>query len=176
MVGMSRSFPAPDESEAVRLIEADCVCFRMQRASRAIGHHFDVAFRPLQINNWQFTLLASIARPDPLTVNGLAEHLGMDRTTTTKNLRPLERRGLLEIQRDPHDARARRIVLTGAGRELLSAAFDHWRRANAAVTSKFSDAELASLRSALDTAARVGRGDGSRQQQASAKAAKGAMT
>ena len=136
-------------------IGSTCLCLRVQRASRAIGHHFDVAFRPFGLNNWQFTLLVSIDRATPPTVNGLAEDLGMERTTTTKNLRPLERRGLLKIQRDREDARVRRIVLTPAGRKLLSAAASQWQTANDAIASRFDDAQLACFRSSLDIAARV---------------------
>jgi DNA-binding MarR family transcriptional regulator len=105
------------------------------------------------LNNWQFTLLVMLNRPSPLTVNGLAEELGMDRTTTTKNLRPLERRGLLEIRQDEKDARVRRIVLTASGHGVLAEALPYWRAANDAVAAGLEGGTLACLRSALDTIA-----------------------
>lgn len=126
---------------------------RIQRASRAIGRRFDDAFRSVGLNNWQFSLLMNLSRPSPLTVNGLAEQLGMDRTTTTKNLRPLERRGLLEIRLDEHDARVRRIVLTDAGRALLVEAVPHWQAANDAVSASLEEADLERLHSALEAIA-----------------------
>jgi DNA-binding MarR family transcriptional regulator len=132
-----------------------CLCLDVQRAGRAIGRRFDEAFRPLGLNNWQFSLLMALNRPTPLTMSGLAERLAMDRTTTTANLKPLERRGLVEIRRDEKDARVRRIVLTEAGRAVLAEAVDRWRAANDAVVASLGGTDLAAFRSALRTIAGV---------------------
>lgn len=139
--------------ETAEMIERHCLCLRVQRASRIIGRRFDDAFRSVGLNNWQFSLLMALNRRSPLTVNGLAEELAMDRTTTTKNLRPLERRGLLEIRQDDEDARVRRIVLTDAGRAVLSEAVEHWQAANDAITVRLKGEDLASVHSALETIA-----------------------
>jgi DNA-binding MarR family transcriptional regulator len=136
-----------------RTIGRDCLCLRIQRASRTIGRRFDEALRPVGLNNWQFTLLVTLNQPSPITVNGLAEELGMDRTTTTKNLKPLERRGLLEIRQDEKDARVRRIVLTASGHGVLVEALPYWQAANDAVAASLKGGTLACLRSALDTIA-----------------------
>lgn len=136
-----------------QMVGESCLCFRVQRASRAIGRRFDEALRPVGLTNWQFSLLMTLNRPSPLTVNGLAEELGMDRTTTTKNLKPLERRGLLEIWHDREDARVRRIVLTDAGRTLLAKALRHWQAANDAVAASLKGGDLARIHSALETIA-----------------------
>jgi DNA-binding MarR family transcriptional regulator len=132
-----------------------CLCLDVQRASRAIGRRFDEAFRPLGLNNWQFSLLMTLNVPTPLTMSSLAERLAMDRTTTTGNLKPLERRGLVEVRRDEQDARARRILLTDAGRALLAEAVDRWRGANDAAIATLGGMDLAAFRSALRTIAGV---------------------
>jgi DNA-binding MarR family transcriptional regulator len=146
--------PAPSLKVA-RMVGDTCLCLDVQRASRAVGRRFDQAFRPLGLNNWQFSLLMTLNRPKPLTMSGLAEHLAMDRTTTTANLKPLERRGLVEIRRDEKDARVRRIVLTDAGRAVLAEAVDRWRAANDAVVARLGGTDLAAFRSALRTIAGV---------------------
>ena len=97
----------------------------------------------------------TLNRPTPLTMIGLAEHLAMDRTTTTANLKPLERRGLVEIRRDEQDARVRRIVLTDAGRAVLAEAVDRWRAANDSLAASLGGTDLAAFRSALRTIAGV---------------------
>ena len=146
--------PVPPISyAAAEMIGKNCLCARVQRASRSIGRRFDEAFRPVGLNNWQFTLLMTLNRPSPLTINGLAEELGMDRTTTTKNLKPLERRGLLEIRQDEKDARVRRIVLTDAGGALLAKAFRHWQAANNAVAGSLKGEDLPCIHAALETIA-----------------------
>ena len=136
-----------------QMIGNNCVCLRVQRTSRSIARHFDEAFRPLGLSSGQFSLLMQLNRPSPLTVGGLAEELAMDRTTTTKNLKPLERRGLLTIRRDEDDPRVKRITLTNAGRALLAKAVHHWQAANDAVVARLSGTQLASLHSALRTIA-----------------------
>jgi DNA-binding MarR family transcriptional regulator len=135
------------------MVGEGCLCLRVQRASRMIGRRFDEALRPVGLTNWQFSLLMALNRPSPLTVNGLAEELGMDRTTTTKNLKPLERRGLLEIRHDDEDARVRRIVLTSAGHALLSKALPHWRAANDAVATSLKGGDFTRVHAALETIA-----------------------
>jgi DNA-binding MarR family transcriptional regulator len=137
------------------MIGDTCLCLDVQRASRAIGRRFDEAFRPLGLNNWQFSLLMTLNRPTPPTMSRLAERLAMDRTTTTGNLKPLERRGLVEVRRDEQDARVRRIVLTDAGRALLAEAVDRWRAANDAAIASLGGTDLAAFRSALRTIAGV---------------------
>ena len=147
---MSRYTVSCAEAE---MIGKNCLCARIQRASRAIGRRFDEAFRPVGLNNWQFTLLMTLNRPSPLTINGLAKELGMDRTTTTKNLKPLERRGLLEIRHDEEDARVRRIVLTASGHGVLAEALRYWQAANDAVVGSLKGGDLPRIHAALETIA-----------------------
>ena len=66
-----------------------------------------------------YQVLAAAARGDPASQLALAQHLGVDRTVMTYLLDDLEQAGLIERRPDPADRRARRIVATTAGRELL---------------------------------------------------------
>ena len=127
----------------------------MQRASRAIGRLFDDAFRPIGLNNFQYSLLMMLNRPSALTVGGLAECLAMDRTTTTANLKPLERRGLVTIRRAEEDARIKHVVLTEAGRTLLAEAVGRWQVTNDAVKASITSTDLSSLYSGLGAIAEI---------------------
>ncbi len=131
-----------------------CLCRRVQRASRNVGRQFDEAFRPVGINNWQFTMLMTLAAQASQTVNQIATELGMDRTTTTKNLRPLERRGLIEIRIDDKDARMRRVSLTEAGGQLLAVALEKWRVVNDRIAAALTPVQVEALRTALEAVAR----------------------
>jgi len=134
-------------------VAANCLCRRVQHASRTIGKRFDEAFRPVGLNNWQFTMLMALAHAASQTINQIAGELGMDRTTTTKNLRPLERRGLVTIRTDDKDARVRRVSLTEEGRQLLEDALARWRSVNEEVSAGLSKEQLVVVRSALDVIA-----------------------
>ena len=128
----------------------NCMCLRVQRASRVVGRMFDDAFRPLGLNNFQFSLLMLLNRPISPTIGGLAADLSMDRTTITANLKPLERRGLLTVRRDSKDARIKFVALTAAGRILLAECMSRWQAANASARAILDKRNLQSFYSDLD--------------------------
>ena len=78
-------------------VRDSCLCLHVQRAARALARRFDEAFRPIGITHGQFSLLMSLNRPQPARMREVASLLAMDRTTLTANLKPLERRGLVEV-------------------------------------------------------------------------------
>jgi len=105
-----------------------CLCLHLQRAARRIARLFDDELRGLELTSGQFSLLMSLNRPVPPTISSVAELLAMDRTTLTANLKPLTRRGWLEMLVDEKDKRSRRLVLTDAGRAVLAKAVPIWRK------------------------------------------------
>jgi DNA-binding MarR family transcriptional regulator len=128
-----------------------CLCLHVQRAARALARKFDEALRPLDLTNGQFSLLTSLNRPEPPAIGSVAATLAMDRTTLTANLKPLERRKLLKIAVDKEDKRSRRLVITPAGRALLSKAFPIWKQTHVEVEFQISHGSADDLRSALRT-------------------------
>lgn len=108
-----------------------CLCLHVQRAARAIARRYDDVLRPLGLTNGQFSLMMSLNRPEPPTMGQVSAVLAMDRTTLTANLKPLERRGLVEVRIDDTDRRSRRLQLTRTGRDLLAEALPIWRQAQA---------------------------------------------
>lgn len=123
------------------LVRDACLCLHVQRAARALARHFDEALRPLDLTNGQFSLLMSLNRPKPAAMKDVAALLAMDRTTLTAALKPLERRGLVEVRIDPADRRGRLLVLTTAGTALLAAAVPIWERSHGAVEGMLADAD-----------------------------------
>jgi DNA-binding MarR family transcriptional regulator len=126
-----------------------CLCLHVQRAARAVARRFDDAFRPLDLTNGQFSLLMSLNRPGPPSIGQVSSVLAMDRTTLTANLKPLERRGLVKIAVDAADRRGRRLVLTPAGRALLTKAVPIWKKTHAALDRLLADATTDRLRADL---------------------------
>jgi len=126
-----------------------CLCLHARRAARALGRRFDEAFRPLGITNGQFSLLASLNRPEPARMAAVARLLAMDRTSLTALLKPLERRGLVAVDVDAEDRRGRRLRLTPKGRRLLARALPIWERTHAEVESLLAGDSPDSLRRSL---------------------------
>jgi len=113
------------------LIRDSCLCLHVQRAARTLARLFDDAFRELGLTHGQFSLLNALNRPSPPSMGDVARLLAMDPTTLSANVKPLERAGLLEVQIDEADRRARRLALTAAGHELLIRAVPIWKRTHA---------------------------------------------
>jgi DNA-binding MarR family transcriptional regulator len=83
----------------------------------------------------------------------IAQRLGIDRTVMTYLVDDLERAGVCERRPDPADRRARQIVLTDAGREVLAAATERIRAVEASVLGGLSDDDAQLLRRLLVSAA-----------------------
>jgi len=126
-----------------------CLCLHLQRAARGVGRRFDAALRPLGLTNGQFSLLMSLNRPEPASIGSVSALLTVDRTTLTANLKPLERRGLVQMVVDDADRRRRRLVLTPAGRTLLAAAVPVWQRTHTAIERPLTGASADHLRADL---------------------------
>lgn len=114
-----------------------CICLDLQRAARAVARRFDAAFRPLDLTNGQFSLLLALRWGGPNAMGRLAALLAMDRTTLTAALKPLERRGLVDVAVDAADRRSRRLSLTLKGQALLAAAIPIWDREHSAIDVLF---------------------------------------
>ncbi len=113
----------------------ECTCFNLRKAARAVTQYYDGALKPSGLRATQFTLLAAIYNAGPITIKRLAERLIMDRTTLTRNLRPLEKQGLIESA-SGEDRRTRAVTLTDRGREVLAQALPLWEQAQVEVVGR----------------------------------------
>lgn len=128
-----------------------CLCLHVQRAARRVARQFDDALRPLGLTNGQFSLLTSLNRPEPARLGSVADLLAMDRTTLTAALKPLERRGLVDVSIDQQDRRSRSLKLTRQGRSVLAAAIPVWIRTHARIERQLAGIEPDLLRRGLNT-------------------------
>lgn len=119
--------------EIVHEIRDNCLCFAAQRAARTLARRFDRVFAPLGLSNGQFSMLVPLLGPWRPRLGELAEFLAMDAATMTAAVRTLEKRGLVSLQADEGDARARRLSLTLAGREVMAKAVPLWQQEHAKV-------------------------------------------
>jgi DNA-binding MarR family transcriptional regulator len=130
---------APDQT--TQKVRDACLCLHLQRAARRVARRFDAAFKPLGLKSGQFSLLMSLNRAAPASIGQVSAVLAMDRTTLTANLKPLCRRGFVEVSIDETDRRSRRLALTASGRALLAAAVPIWRATHAAIEGRVVEAD-----------------------------------
>ncbi|HJZ46632.1 MAG TPA: MarR family transcriptional regulator, partial [Roseiflexaceae bacterium] len=98
-----------------------CACFNLRKTARAITQFYNAILQPKGLLATQFTLLAILARDNPTPISAFAEALGMDRTTLARNLKPLQRDGLVQVAPDETDHRIQLVTLTAEGRAALLA-------------------------------------------------------
>ena len=126
-----------------------CNCLAIRKAARHVTQFYDRRLAPTGLSTPQFSILARLRRRGPSTINELAEDLVMDRTTLGRNLRPLERDGLLAVGADPADRRRRALAVTSAGEARLAEAGPLWSAAQRDFAGSFGADAAASLRGTL---------------------------
>jgi DNA-binding MarR family transcriptional regulator len=131
------------------LTPSECNCFAVRSAARHVSQFYDQVLAPTGLRTTQFSVLAKLKRNGPLAINRLAENMVMDRTTLGRNILPLERDGLIRIEPDPNDRRAKALHLTKAGEKRLEAARKGWSEAQARFETTFGPKRAADLRSIL---------------------------
>jgi DNA-binding MarR family transcriptional regulator len=94
-------------------------------------------------------VLAAAAQSAVGSQLALAQHLGIDRTVMTYLLDDLEAAGLIERRPDPADRRARQVVATKKGTELLVTLDSRLRAAEAQLLDPLDDETRQGFRSQL---------------------------
>jgi DNA-binding MarR family transcriptional regulator len=113
---------------AVRRMVETCACHRIRMAARAVTRAYDDALRPVGLRATQVSLLAATALEGAVSITSLAAAVGMDRSTLTRNLAPLEKEGLLSVGSEGW-RRSRTLALTAKGRTRLQQAIPLWEGA-----------------------------------------------
>jgi len=136
---------------------ANCTCFSLRKAARAVTQMYDEALKPSGLRATQFSLLSVVENNGPIGISELGKILVTDRTTLTRNLKPLLSQELLEVV-DGADRRQRPIALTSRGRDRLAKALPLWREVQARLAKSFGNARWAGLLGDLDEAVQFARG------------------
>lgn len=119
-----------------------CVCFNLRKSARAVTQRYEEALKPTGLRATQFSLLVATRLMGSITVSSLAKALVMDRTTLTRNLKPLEKQGLLRISLGRDDRREREITLTGSGQAILAKALPLWQGVQGEVKKELGQARF----------------------------------
>ena len=126
----------------------NCSAARLLRAARVLTRHYDEALRPAGITITQFGLLNVIKRAEPESISDIAGILDIDRTTLSRNLKPLEKANLV-FRGNEGGSRRRRVLLTTLGVAKLEEAIPLWQQAQTRVEQVLGDAKLKDLYGAL---------------------------
>lgn len=110
-----------------------CAAINARLAARRITRFMEAHMRGANLSIAQFTLMIHLAAAENDTIGAIAERSGLDQSTLSRNLRSLERAGLVEITIVEKDLRRRAVWLTEKGARRLETAIPIWRGAHEAL-------------------------------------------
>jgi DNA-binding MarR family transcriptional regulator len=114
--------------DLARTLLDTCLCHNVRMASRVVSRAYDGALRPTGLRATQIAVLAAVGARGALSIKSLADSLEMERTTLTRNLKPLEEQALVSIAPEGRH-RSRTLTLTTAGKAALLKALPLWEKA-----------------------------------------------
>jgi DNA-binding MarR family transcriptional regulator len=126
-----------------------CACHKVRMAARSVTRTYDEVLRPSGLRATQLALLVAVATGEAPSIAALAQVLGMDRSTLTRNLGPLESEGLVAIGREGW-RRSRSLEITRKGRERLGEALPLWKKAQEMLKARLGPRTWKAAHSSLD--------------------------
>jgi len=135
--------------QPLRLSPTECTCFRIRSAARRVTQVYSRHLAATGLKISQFSLLGFICAEGPVAIGRLADLVATDRTTLTRNLRPLLKDGLIE-RASSGDRRRHELVATSAGRALFKRALPLWVEAEQEVRAAMGVRLTADLHNALE--------------------------
>ncbi len=113
----------------------NCRCLASRKEAQRLTRFYDERLRGFGLTINQFSMLTVLILAGRLPVSALADQLGIDRTTMTRNLDVGERDGLVRTAAG-EDRRTRMVEITPRGQELAQQALPAWREAQAAAGTR----------------------------------------
>jgi DNA-binding MarR family transcriptional regulator len=129
----------------------NCVCFNLRWAARKLTQFFDSEMRRHGIRPTQGTVLRVVSAKENWSMAELSDWLGMDRTTLVRNLRPLQRDGLVQTAGGGRGSRVE-VSITAKGREKIEEYMPAWRSAQSTAVKTLGERRWSAILSDLETA------------------------
>ena len=145
------------QSELAKSKAGECVCGSLRKAARAVTQLYDGMLRPTGLRVTQFGILGTTMAIEPVTVTRLAGATVTDRTTLTRNLKLLEKQGLIRVN-SGNDRRERKVTLTDRGREAVIKAYPLWQKAQRDVVKLLGEERWKVLQQELSAVVSLTRG------------------
>ncbi len=134
--------------------DSPCNLFYLRRAARAVSRQYDAIMKDGGAHAPQFSVLFVLSVAGGISITELAQKMGMDRSSMSRNLQLLQTQGLIELSGEG-SVRARQVTLTPAGHEALQTLLPLWREAQSDFIAHLGEADTALLISLLGRVAQI---------------------
>jgi DNA-binding MarR family transcriptional regulator len=130
----------------------NCVCFNLRWVTRAVTQFYDAEMRRHGIRPTQGTILLSLSSKETWSMAELSDWLGLERTSLVRNLRPLQRDGLVQAVGGGHGNRVE-LAITAKGKKQIEKLIPAWKSAQCAAVKTLGEKRWSDILSDLETAA-----------------------
>lgn len=144
---------SPDDAQPALRSASGCTCFKLRSLSRRVTQLYDRVLAPSGLKVTQYSLIASARRREasnPPTVTELADKLVTDRTTLTRNLKPLVDAGFIKVGSGA-DERSKAVIVTAKGEAAYQAARPLWSTAQGLMRERAGEGRLTALHDLIDS-------------------------
>lgn len=111
--------------ESLRAMRDQCICVNLRKVTRIVTRRYDEAYADVGVRSTQTALLSILMLNGETRMRLLADELGMDKSTLSRNFKLMEARGL--VARSDIDGRTVGASITTAGQEALEAVSERWQ-------------------------------------------------
>jgi len=134
---MSCDIPEIDDKKLAEMART-CACFNFRKASRSVTQLFDQILAPTGLRSTQLVILMTARLLGPSSIARLARELVMDRSTLTRNLKPLMNMGLLQFTHG-ESGKHKSVELTVDGAAALIRSAPFWEQAQSHLVNRFGE-------------------------------------
>jgi DNA-binding MarR family transcriptional regulator len=155
---MTRARSTSPSTAPPALTDLACACATARQVARVLTQLYDRSLRDTGMQAPQFALLMTLNKQGPSSQIALGRRYALDKTTVSRNLKSLNRKGWIESS-GAGDGRERQFRLTADGRAHLAAGLPAWKKAQsqlrASMTEEQWNAMFRAFRTVTQAAQRI---------------------
>lgn len=103
-----------------------------------------------EVDRAGYAVLVRVSELGPVRLSELAQYLGLDVSTVSRQVQQLEQRGLVDRSPDPLDGRASLLELSIPGREIMQKMRDAWCETVADVVNTWKPGDIERFGTLMD--------------------------
>ena len=113
---------------------------RLRRVTAYLNLRYTDVVKTHKLTPVQFEILLFVASNGPCTVTDIADFMVVDKSTSSRVLRGIEGRDLVQVSFDQNDRRKRNISLTQTGESVVQSVKDDWFEVEKDIRAKYDEA------------------------------------
>lgn len=147
-------------SQVASDLRTSCLGVRIGRLNRLVGRRFDHALGPLGLSIAQMEVLSALVLNDSsLRPADLAQWLVVERSTMSRNLALMEKRGYVRTTETSPTGRSQRVAITREGEAALGQAEQAWRKVQDSINAQLGQRAVPTLDSWLESLTSAANGE-----------------